>query len=266
EDFSWNVNANFTHINNEILNLAETDTISSGLGGTVGFGAGSQLLIEGDQLGHFFGLQQDGLYDGTETLTFNGSTKQAGDIKFVDTNGDGNINVDDRVFLGYGIADKFWGLTNTFRYKGLSLNVFLQGSHGNKIANYTKYNLNNASRNTNGTVELLDRWTPTNTDTNIPRASLTQDYVFSDAILEDGDYVRLKTITLGYNFTQNVLDKLGGISTLNIYATGTNLLTWTKYTGLDPDITASAGALNQGYDNGGFPATKSIVVGLNIGF
>ena len=266
EDFSWNVSANFTKLNNQILKLSETDTLQSGVGGTVGFGIGSQLLIEGDQLGHFFGLETDGLYDGSETLTFNNSTRQAGDIKYIDQNGDGNITVDDRVFLGYGIADKFWGLTNTFKYKGLSLTTFFQGSHGNKIANYTKYGLDNISRNTNGTTELLDRWTPTNTDTNIPRVTLEQPYTFSDALLEDGDYVRLKTITLAYNFTRDALDRLKGVTSLNIYATGTNLFTWTDYTGLDPDVTAASTAANQGYDNGGFPAAKSIVLGLNIAF
>lgn len=267
KDFSWNINANFTSVRNEVLNLAESDTISSGRGGEVGFGTGSQLLIQGDRLGHFFGLQTDGLYDDDVSLTFNSSTRQPGDLKYVDTNGDGNVTPDDRVFLGYSIPDKFWGLTSTWKYKGISLSVLMQGSHGNKIANYTKYDLDNLSRSVNSTVAQLDRWTPTNTDTNVPRASLAnQPYVFGDDLIEDGGYVRIKTITLGYQFPRTILDKLGAINSLNLYATGTNLFTFTDYSGINPDITATTGSQNQGYDDGGYPAAKSIVLGLNIGF
>jgi len=267
EDFSWNINANFTTVKNRVVALAENDTISSGLGGVVDFGFGSQLIIEGQRLGHFFGLQTDGLYDDDVSLTFNNSPRLPGDRKYVDTNGDGNISVDDRVFLGNAIPDKFWGLTSTWNYKGISLSVFLQGSHGNKIANYTKYSLDNISRSVNSTTDLLDRWTPQNTDTNIPRASIAnQTYTFGDDLLEDGDYVRLKTITLGYKFPSDIINKIKGINSVNLYATGTNLLTFTEYTGINPDITSANGALNAGYDFNVYPAAKSVVVGLNIGF
>lgn len=266
-DFTWDVNANFTYTRNEVLALAESDTIITGYNGEFRQGEGSQLLYVGGRLGAFRGWLRDGLYGDDVSLTLDGDTRSPGDLKYVDVDGDGDITINDRVALGNAIPDKFWGFTSTFGYKGISLSVFLQGSHGNKIVNYNRVTyLENLTAGGNKSIVALDRWTSENTETNIPKTSLTaQPFRFSDEWLEDGSYVRFKTITLGYDFPRSILDKIGGIRSLRVYTTGTNLITFSDYSGYDPDVTSSSNVTQQGYDQGIYPASKSIVFGVNIG-
>ncbi|MFK5972523.1 MAG: TonB-dependent receptor [Flavobacteriaceae bacterium] len=268
-DFTWNVSANFSYIKNKVLTLAENDTIVTGRGGPFGAGSGSQSLFVGGRLGTFRGWVKDGLYDNDVSLTLDGDTRSPGDIKYKDFNGDGDITIADRKFLGNAVPDKFWGFTSTFKYKNVSLSAFLQGSHGNKIVNFNRVIfLENLSGGGGNVSEVaLDRWTPQNTDTNIPRASLTtQPLKFSDEWLEDGSYVRFKTITLGYTLPASLLDRLKAIRSFRIYATGTNLITFSNYSGYDPDVSSSGSVTQQGYDEAIYPSAKSIILGLNIGF
>ncbi|MEQ6121228.1 SusC/RagA family TonB-linked outer membrane protein [Reichenbachiella sp. MALMAid0571] len=267
EGFRWDVMGNFTYTKNKVLALAENDTIITGFSGDFGNGSDSQILAVGGQLGVFQGYLNDGLYDSDASLTIDGSTRAPGDLKYVDVNEDGNIDSKDKVVLGTGIPNKFWGLTNTFGYKGLSLSVFLMGSHGNKLVNLTRQVTSlSLDGKSNNNLEVLNRWTPQNTNTNIPRATaLRPSTKFSDSWLEDGSYIRLKTITLGYQLPQYMLEKLN-VRMLKLYVTATNLITFTKYTGYDPDVSVSGSVTQQGFDQGVYPQVKSFMLGLNIGF
>ncbi len=267
KDFQWNVTGNFTYTKNEVLALAENDTIYTGYGGEFGQTAGSQILAVGGQLGVFRGWLSDGLYGSDVSLTIDGATQAPGDLKYVDINGDGNISPDDRVVIGNAIPTHFWGLTNSFTYKGVNLSVFFQGSHGNQIVNLNRNTyLLSLDGKSNNDISTLDRWTPTNTDTDIPRATgVRAPMRFSDKWLEDGSYIRLKTITLGYQFPMSLLERLN-VSSLGLFVTGTNLLTFSDYSGYDPDVARSASVTQQGYDQGIYPQSKSFIVGLNIGF
>ncbi|WP_162633324.1 SusC/RagA family TonB-linked outer membrane protein [Echinicola strongylocentroti] len=266
-DFQWNVTGNFTYTKNEVLALAENDTIYTGFGGEFGQTNGSQILAVGGNLGVFRGWLSDGLYGSDVSLTIDGATQSPGDLKYVDINGDGNISPDDRVVIGNAIPTHFWGLTNSFSYKGLNLTVFLQGSHGNQIVNLNRNTyLLSLDGKSNNELSTVDRWTPTNTDTDIPRATGVRTPMrFSDKWLEDGSYVRVKTVTLGYQFPASMLERLK-ISSLGLFVTGTNLITFTDYSGYDPDVARSSSVTQQGYDQGIYPQSKSYVVGLNIGF
>lgn len=267
-DFKWRAIGNFTYTRNKVIALAENDVIYTGYSGEFGESSESQILEVGGQLGVFRGWLTDGLYDDNVSLTIDGQTREPGDIKYKDMDGDGDITDDDRVKLGNAIPDFFWGLKNSFEYKGLSLDLFFQGSHGNKIANLNKNTyLLSLDGKANDEISALDRWTESNTDTNIPRATASRPSMkFSDQWLEDGSYIRLKTVTVGYSFpSSNFLSSLK-ISSLRAYFTGTNLLTFSDYTGYDPDVTRSSSVTSQGYDVGIYPHSKSYVFGINVSF
>ena len=267
-DFKWGITGNITYTKNKVIALADNDVIYTGYGGEFGESTGSQILEVGGQLGVFRGWLTDGLYDDDVSLTIDGQTREPGDIKYKDIDNDGDITSDDRVKLGNAIPDFFWGLSNSFNYKGFSLTLFLQGSHGNKIANLNKNTyLLSLDGKANDEVSALNRWTPSNTDTNIPRATATRPTMkFSDQWLEDGSYIRLKTVTLGYTFPDSRVLNALHFSSLRLYFTGTNLLTFTDYSGYDPDVSRSSSVTSQGYDIGIYPHSKSYVFGINIGF
>ncbi len=266
--FKWSMTGNFTYTQNKVIALAENDVIYTGYSGQYGISAESQILTVGGPIGVFRGWLTDGLFDDDVSLTIDGQTREPGDIKYQDIDGDGDITDDDRVELGNAIPDFFWGLKNSFEYKGLSLELFLQGSHGNQIANLNKnINLLSLDGKSNNDISALDRWTPNNTNTAIPRATATRPTMkFSDQWLEDGSYLRLKSVTLGYSFSKSGFLNSLNINSLRLYFTGTNLLTFTDYSGYDPDVTRSSSVTSQGYDEGIYPHSKSYVFGINIGF
>jgi TonB-linked SusC/RagA family outer membrane protein len=265
-NLKWKVNGNFTFSKSKVLALAENDTIYTGFAGEYGESTGSQILAVGGEIGVFRGWLTDGLYGNDLSLTVDGGKRSPGDRKYVDVNRDGDVNSKDRVILGNAVPKFFWGLTNTFIYKGLSLSIFLQGSHGNKIANLNRATyLESLDGKTNDMVSSLNRWTTTNTVTNIPRATAVRPPLkFSDAWLEDGSYIRLKSITFGYDLPRSILNRIG-FRSLKLFFTGTNLITFSKYSGYDPDVSRSSSVTVQGYDLGIYPIAKSYVLGINLG-
>ena len=160
--------------------------------------------------------------------------KEPGDFKYIDQNNDGLINEEDRKIIGNALPKFFWGFNNTFSYKGISLSIFFQGQHGNKILNSNRFELESGNGLSNASVDMLNRWTVDNPSDVYPRANRNADYLhMSDRYLEDGSYVRLKVITLSYNLPAKWMNAIR-IQGIKVYFTAENILTFTKYTGFNP--------------------------------
>ncbi|SDG22156.1 TonB-linked outer membrane protein, SusC/RagA family [Dyadobacter soli] len=265
----WNTSLNVSINRNQITNLARN--------GDVNLGVGGNILREGQPIGTFFGYVFDGIYQSDEEAknspAIAGQTPAAGDRKYKDISGpngtpDGIINDFDRTIIGSAQPDFTWGLNNTLTFKNVTLSFFFQGSQGNQMVNQNLGDLANVNGKQNVLAEAgLNRWTPQNPSNKYARAlSTANDNVFSSRFIEDASYMRLKNITLGYNFTPGVLKKLG-MSNARLYVSATNLWTVTNYSGYDPEGNAYGGTTNiVGVDFGGYPQAKTYTVGLNFGF
>ncbi|MEO0334718.1 MAG: SusC/RagA family protein, partial [Bacteroidota bacterium] len=284
---TWDMGINFSRNRNKVLSLPNGNDVFYGAapGHMVGIGD-THVLREGQPVGTFFGWIYDGVYQEGDEMIADGGP-QPGDEKFRDIDGtqdadgnltgepDGTINNNDRTIIGDPNPDFIWGLNNTFKYKGFDLNVFFQGSQGNDIANFTLFELDLMAGLNNATTAALDRWTPTNTDTDVPRAA-PRTRRLSTRWIQDGSYIRLKNIALGYNFPASVLDRLN-IERLRVYVSAQNILTFTDYEGYDPEVNyrsdpAADGVNNRdsnrnlGLDYGSYPNAKAYTIGLNVTF
>ena len=281
--FSWDMGINFSLNRNQVLELPDGDEIiyRAGPGHLVGLGD-TQILREGEPVGSFFGWIYDGVYqEGEEILEGGGFEQEAGGEKYRDINGtrdadgnltgepDGRLNNDDRTIIGNPNPDFIWGLNNTFRWKGFDLNVFFQASQGNDIMSFTLLELDLLAGLNNATTTALDRWTPTNTNTDVPKAGVRSRRM-STRWVRDGSFVRLKNLALGYNLPTGLLDRLA-LEKVRIYVSAQNILTLTDYEGYDPEVNyrsggAQDGNRNLGLDYASYPNAKSYTVGLNITF
>lgn len=246
-----------------------------------GLGSLSGTIVRYDvnqAVGSFYGYVADGLIQTQEELSAlnagakAGSAKATnyqsagtapGDIKFKDLNGDGTITDADRTFIGNPNPNFNFGITNTLGYKGFDLSFFIQGVQGNDVYNLNRYITENALYGTtNGTTRILNRWTGPGTSNDVPRAIVgdpNNNLRVSSHYIEDGSYVRLKNLTFGYTLPRNVLSRITATQ-IRVYFTAQNLVTLTKYTGYDPEVSAS------GVDLGIYPQSRVFLGGLNIGF
>lgn len=206
----------------------------------------------GRSLGGFFGYISDGV------------DPETGELMYRDLNGDGKISSTDRTYIGDPNPDFTFGMTNTFTWKDLTLSVFLQGSYGNDIFNASRIETEGMYDGKNQSTRVLDRWRVPGQITDIPKAGF--DIKNSTYFIEDGSYLRVKDISVSYNFRNNFLKKLG-ISKLQPYFTANNLITWTSYKGMDPEVNqwGNNGAV-QGIDWGTYPHSRSYVFGINVEF
>ncbi len=254
DNFSWDLSANYTRNRNEVTNI-DGQIITSG--NVIDQGEVTRIE-EGQPIGNFFGFVSEGVDPNT------------GDIVFRDLNGDGIIDDNnDRTIIGNALPDFEWGATTTLNYKGLELIVFFQGVHGQELYNATRAELENQSGFTNQSISVLNAWTPTNTNTDIPRA------VFGDPSgnnrassrwLEDGSFIKLRELSLGYNLPKSWVNKIGA-SNLKLFVQGRNMLTFTDYTGYDPEVSRDgSNVLSGGIDFGTFPQVRTFIGGLNITF
>lgn len=261
QDFEWSTNINFSHIENEVVDVLNDGQIVSR----------NFVILEGEALSQLY------------LIKFLGVDPFTGDAVFEDINSDGIINLDDRQPVGSGIPNYFGGFSNTFRYKGLSLDVFFQFSGGNKIYNQSRHAYENYGSLQSGipygnqSKNSLDYWKQPGDITDIPRPSLAgpgdpdaQWQRFSTQYLEDGDFVRLKNVKLAYNIPSSLIEKWG-LSSVQVYAQGRNLITWTNYLGFDPEVstnTSGTEELNslQGEDFGTLGQARTYSFGINIGF
>ncbi|MEQ3498393.1 TonB-dependent receptor [Tenacibaculum sp. SSH1-16] len=285
ENFKWNFGANFSYNDNEVLKVgSETGQYTTGF---------TSIVKEGSALGSFFILESAGV--ASEEYTYkdadgvDGQTVAAGDMIYVDQNGDGKITDEDKKVFEGGIAPIYGGFNTSIEYKGFDLGISGQYSIGKKVyALFKEDGLNGGavgapSYSENMLTEMLDYWTPTNTNASNPRPHLSSEISAwntqrSSRYLEDADYLRISDITLGYNFNFLKDSDVKFIKSLRLYAQVRNPFTFTKYSGGDPEVsyvdqTAQSGQdrtdgskIEAGVDLGGIPNVKSFLIGLNVKF
>lgn len=278
--FQWNTDFNISFNRNKVLELPGGNDIIYAFapGHMIGVGNSAQVLRVGQPVGSFFGWQYNGVYQqGATFLPGAGFERVVGGESFNDISGardanglptlkpDGQLNSDDRTIIGDPNPDFIWGFNNEFSFAGFDLNIFFQGSQGNDILSYTMLELETASGINNQTTNVLNRWTPTNTNTDIPRAATGRPQRVSSRWIFDGSYGRLKNIALGYTLPADVSARLR-IQSLRVYVSGQNLLTFTKYRGYDPEVNYRGSNLNAGTDYGSYPNAKGITAGINVNF
>ncbi|RAV28622.1 SusC/RagA family TonB-linked outer membrane protein [Sinomicrobium soli] len=260
EKLNWNSSFNITFNRNEILNLGGEEEILPSSSPTI--------LRLGESLGTFYGYKSEGLFQSLEEVVSSAQpTARPGDVRYVDYNGDGVINDNDRQIIGNAQPKFFGGFSNTLSYKGWELTCLLQYSYGNDLYNLNLRTLENLTGLQNQRTTVMDRWTADNRNTYVPRATATKPMDVSyDRYVEDGSYLRLKTLQLGYNIPSGIIDRLG-LSNARIFINAQNLVTWTNYTGLDPEVSRyGSDNINQGFDSGAYPNTMTITTGVNINF
>ncbi len=258
-DWKWNVAAMLASNKNEVVKIAGGSDIYSA--GQAAVWSSTNIAREGEPLGALFGYLEDG-------LTENGL------IKYKDTNGDGTVNAQDRVILGNPTPDWIYSLNSTLSYKGVNLNIFLEGVQGNEIFNATNgTHLNSFQRGSNQFRDIIGNyWTIENPDPNAkyPKISAASGVDISDRFIESGSYLRVKNISLGYDLP---MAKWGATwcNAIQIYVSGTNLFTFTDYTGLDPEINTRGddsqevgNRLRMGHDQSGYPNAKVYAIGLRL--
>ncbi len=276
-DFQYDFNANLTTINNEVIDLAGKDELVafsySGSGATV-------VIREGLPLGSFFTRRSDGLFQtqgevdaanalGDPTAPYQNIATGPGDWKWVDLNGDGIINADDKEITGSPIPDFTYGFGASFKYKKLDLNFQFFGVQGNDILNINRSQLEASGRAYNKSSTVVNAWSGSGTSNTIPRPIKTdpnQNIILADHLVEDGSYMRLKTVQLGYNLPEKVLSAIG-LSATRLYISAQNLFVITNFSGGDPEVglagnnSAAAGIYNDLY-----PQVRNFSIGLNVTF
>lgn len=269
DGFQWTTAFNITFNRNNVLALDNRREFRSGVDATLhNTGITPILMRVGTPIGNFFGFRTDGIFQNEAEVAASAQpSARPGDLRYIDLNGDGVINDDDRDIIGNANPDAFGGLNNTFMYKGFDLNIFIQGTFGNEILNYGTFDQLNMTGGNNQSARVLDRWTPENPGNTIPRANAAGgSRLLSTLHVEDGSYIRFKNISLGYTFPEHWL-KFLSVSQCRFYVTGQNLITITSYTGYDPEVNRfGSGTVSQGIDYGAYPAAKTYLVGLNLKF
>ena len=264
ENFKFSIKYNVTAIKNEVIAVSgEGEFLEGG-----GFGISQPAISRmeaGFPLGYFVGYETDGIWQTQSEINnpnsaYTSITPQPGDFKFVDQNGDGIIDLDDRVDLGNPLPDATMGLNISFDYKKWDFAAYAFASVGNEIVR--NYERNQAL--VNKPNSYIDRWTGSGTSNSSPRVTTgaTSNTVFSDFYVEDGSFIRLQNVQLGYTFSNDDDSK---IDKLRIYISGSNLMTLTEYSGYDP--TAGTGApIGGGIDQGFYPSAATVLLGVNVKF
>lgn len=286
--FNWTTSFNIAFNKNKVLSLSEgQESLISTVGWDTRFTATPAYIAKvGQQLGLMYGLINDGVYHyddfekttaGTYILknnvTTNGNARnniQPGDIKYRDINGDGVIDANDYTVIGHSLPKHTGGFTNNFTYKNFDLSIFFQWSYGNDIQNANNIIFNGnvgGSAYTNQFASYTNRWSSANPNSDMVRAGgYTGSYTgYSTYTVEDGSYLRLKTVSFGYNLPASVLKQLK-IAKLRAFASVQNLVTWTKYSGQDPEVNTYNSVLTGGFDYSSYPKARTITLGLNVTF
>ncbi|MEO5996887.1 MAG: TonB-dependent receptor [Chitinophagaceae bacterium] len=268
KNFSWSSSFNIAFNTNKVLTLDGRPSFTAGDGIGHLQVSNTVLLAVGQALGNFYGRVVNGIFQNQGEIDKSAQkTAKPGDIWYKDLNNDGVINDNDRQVIGNGYPKFFGGFNNTFNYKGFELNVFIQGSYGNDILNYLRFDLYNLNGNNNQSKDVLNRWTINNPSTTIPRAnSAGGQRILSTFHIEDGSYLRVKMISFGYNFSGELLRKIA-LKKARLYVSAQNLFTITNYKGYDPEVSRfGTTSVSQGMDYGGYPSSKTIMAGVNLNF
>jgi TonB-linked SusC/RagA family outer membrane protein len=278
-DLKWNTDFNLSFNRNKVLSLAGVLYKDVGVNqGHLKIDPWSRRLFVGEPIGAFFGWQFDGIIQEGETINQTISQVGPGRRKYKDVSSeddnpddgkytgepDGVVDNADRQVIGNALPDFIGGMNNNFSYKNFSLNVFLQWSVGNDILNFDKTQLTLPTGGQNVYAALVNRWTPENPSNEYPLASTNRQIVFNDYYIEDGSYLKIKNIVLGYTFPKTLVkfaDRLYLYSSLN------NFITFTKYSGFDPEVSLhGASNLTMGEDYSTYPQSKTVMFGVKIDF
>jgi TonB-linked SusC/RagA family outer membrane protein len=236
-------------------------------------GAFNRSMV-GHSMGEFFGYKVIGLFQSASEVASSPTQDGAapGLFKYLDANNDGKIDASDRVFLGSPLPKLTYGFNLAFTYKNFDLTAFISGSYGNKIYNWNAWWIDfwPSFAGQKSTDLLYKSWTPTNTNTSIPKATSLSNFSTNTQstsfYVEDGSYARLKNLQLGYTFPSSLMSKIN-VKALRVYVQAVNLFTITKYSGLDPEIDTQGGNDQiRGVDYGNYPAVKQYIIGLNLTF
>ncbi len=276
--FKWSTSFNIAFNKEKVLDLGGDQFFyTDGSGGALGADFRETSIVKiGESLGSFYGYKFDGIIQNEAEAKQWGS--RVGAVKYKDISGpdgvpDGKITTDDRTIIGNANPDFIFGIGNNFSYKNFDLSFLFQGTYGNDIMNLLKVTYLNAPNKTNSIGnsfrEVLDSWRGEGTS-NTQQALNEGAGLPSDRFIEDGSYIRLKNLTLGYTLPRSLTSKWG-VSNLRVYISGQNLFTITDYSGYDPEVdsrtdTAARRNLALGYDAGSYPATRSYTFGLSVTF
>jgi TonB-linked SusC/RagA family outer membrane protein len=264
--FKWTTAFNIAFNKNKVLELGGEPYKGLENPENIGKSEDFRRLIVGEPIGVFWGYRFDGIFQNeaeTQQQTASTSPIGVGLRRYKDRNGDGKVDAaNDREILGDPNPDFFGGLSNTFSWKGFELNAFFQFSYGNEVYNYDAMELEIPTGGQNVYKDLLNRWTPSNPSNIYPKASTNRAVLVSDRYVEDGSFLRLKTLSISYGFPRIRHEHIQGI---RLYATGQNLITWTKYRGYDPEVSyRGASTLLSGEDYGAYPQSRTILFGIKI--
>ena len=265
-DFNYSASANLTTIKNKVMELPDDEPLI----------IGNTITREGHTIGSFYGWVADRIVqeddfdaEGNYLHAEQNGTISPGDIKFKDLNRDGRINTDDQTIIGKPVPDLVYGLNVDLYYKNFDFNIFFEGVYGNEIYNSRRSEIGlatePATKNWNRLREVLDYWTPGNPSTTMTRASVVDvndNARMSTWFVEDGSYLRMKNIQLGYTLPAETIPS---ILNLRIYVSAANLVTITGYSGLDPEINSDS-PTSSGFDSGNYPIPRTYLAGIQIKF
>jgi TonB-dependent starch-binding outer membrane protein SusC len=253
-EIKWTTDFNISFNRNKVTNLIDQEIYA----GDVASRGSSVKVIEGKPLGSLFGY------------VWGGVDPETGNAYYIGADGASTFSptADDRTFIGDANPDFLYGMTNTVSYKGIGLSVFLQGSQGNDLLNATRIETEGMTDAKNQSTAVLNRWRNAGDQTNIPKISYgnTDNSRISTRFVEDGSYLRIKTVSLSYSLPEKIISrvKLQGVT---VYATGENLFTFTDYSGFDPEVNAFGSSNTaRGVDFGTYPQTRNLIFGLNVKF
>ncbi len=265
--FGWRTGLNYTINRNKVLDLGSTGRLVNQI---------QRIPVTrtevGQPIGYFYGFVVEGIFQTqgeVDESPMQEAGTRAGDIKYKDLNGDGKITDADQTFLGNPQPDFTLNLTNNLDYKGFDLSFFVQGVYGNEILNLLRRDVEGMSGLANQGKAVKNRFRAMQPSNEVPRATGSDpnnNRRISDRYIEDGSFIRLRNVTLGYNFPKSALQHIK-VKNLRLYASTQNLFTWTRYSGYDPEI----GSFNQnplinGVDNGRYPMARAYTFGLNVTF
>lgn len=268
QQLKWDTDFNISFNQNEVKSL--NDTIPM-LRGDVGFNYNLARIVAGMPVDVFYGFVTDGVFQSQAEVDAHAlqvpgndpyNRTSAGDIRFMDLNSDGVIDDNDRAYIGNPNPDFIFALNNTFSYKNFDLNIFLQGVYGVDIFNANRIWNEGMAVAYNQTNETLKRWNGEGSSNEMPRAVFNdpnKNTRQSDRYIEDGSYLRVKNVSLGYTLPEGMLEKTK-MSKMRVYLSASNLFTLTRYKGFDPEVGTN------GIDNGNYPITRTFSLGANISF
>jgi hypothetical protein len=289
KNFQWSSKLTFSHYKNKV------ESIPKNIPKTLDYGFTDATItktVSGGPAGRFYGYVVEGLFRDSTTFRKNpnqfdegfdspienqknrynheGDSLWVGDVKYKDVNGDGVVNAQDRTFIGNPNPDFTYGFNNNFNYKNFNLRIYIQGSYGNDIYDFTRRLITGLNRRfTNQLAAAADFYTPDNQDATFPRPVIgqaNQNVKVSTRYVEDGSYLRIKNVTLGYTLPQHITQKFE-VNKLKIYGSIQNLYTFTHYSGYDPDIgSKNQNVLKSGIDNGHYPQARIFTIGINLVF